>query len=58
MRSKRRSGFLRVTAPMEPVVIPEDRTEHEEVRRSVRDWLRDRDEDDVPEWDDEQREFG
>lgn len=28
------------------------RTEHEESRRSVREWLRDRDEDDVPDWDD------
>lgn len=28
-----------------------ERTEHEEARRAMRDWLRDRDEDDVPEWD-------
>lgn len=52
MRSHRRSRYLRMPAP-EPVEIPEDRTENEEARRSMRDWLRDRDENDVPEWDDE-----
>lgn len=29
------------------------RTENEEARRAARDWLRDRDEDDVPDWGDE-----
>lgn len=32
------------------------RTEHEEARRSVRDWLRDRDESNTDEFDDESRE--
>lgn len=35
------------TVPREDV----PRTESEEARRNVRDWLRDRDEDDVPDWD-------
>ena len=32
-----------MTNPKEPIVIPEDRTEHEEARRLARDWLRERD---------------
>jgi hypothetical protein len=50
MRSRRRTGFLRMTNPKEPIVIPEDRTEHEEARRLARDWLRDRTESDVIEF--------
>lgn len=38
-----------------PSYVP--RTEHEEVRRAARDWLRERTEDDVIEFDDEP-EFG
>lgn len=38
----------------QPEFVPH--TENEIARRSVRDWLRDRDEDDVPEWDDDERE--
>lgn len=50
MKSRRRSKFLRMATPPEPVEVPSDRTENEETRRAARDWLRDRNEDDVPEF--------
>lgn len=40
-----------VLAPPPVEFVP--RTEHEEARRVARDWLRERDDDDLPEWEDE-----
>lgn len=37
------------TVPREEV----PRTEHEEARRAARDWLRERDEETAPDWEDE-----
>lgn len=46
MKSRRRSKFLRMDTPPEPVEAPSDRTENEETRRKARDFLRDRGEED------------
>lgn len=48
--SRNRGLFFRPECRTEPrEEVP--RTEHEETRRASRDWLRDRTDDDAPDWD-------
>lgn len=52
----KKNRYLRRDKPfIEPLTSPPQfvpRTESEEARRATREWLRERDEDDVPDWDD------